>query len=66
MTLAHLGRYEEALLTNEATLRLNPLSIVAIGIYTQSLWDRNLLDKAEQELEKIASIQPNTRNFGGI
>jgi tetratricopeptide (TPR) repeat protein len=58
MTLAHLGRYEEAFLTNEATLRLNPLSIVAIGIYTQSLWDRNLLDKAEQELEKIASIHP--------
>jgi len=58
MTLAHIGRYEEAFLTNEATLRLDPLSIVAITIYTQSLHDRNLLDKAEQELEKIASIYP--------
>jgi tetratricopeptide (TPR) repeat protein len=58
MTLAQIGRYEEAFLTYEATLRLNPLSIVAINLYTQSLWYRNLLDKAEQELEKIASIYP--------
>jgi len=58
MALAHIGRYEEAFLTYEATLRLDPLSIVAIKVYTQSLQDRNLLDKAEQELEKIASIYP--------
>jgi TolB-like protein/DNA-binding winged helix-turn-helix (wHTH) protein/Tfp pilus assembly protein PilF len=58
MALAHIGRYEEAYLTYEATLRLNPLSIVAIRVYTQSLQDRNLLDKAGQELEKIASIYP--------
>jgi hypothetical protein len=53
-----LGRYEEAFLANEATLRLNPLSIVAIGVYSQSLIDRNLLDEADRVLEKIASIHP--------
>ncbi|MGB5675473.1 MAG: tetratricopeptide repeat protein, partial [Gemmatimonadota bacterium] len=58
LTLGYMGRYEEAFLTHEATLRLNPLSIAVISAYTQSLQDRNQLDKAEQELEKIASIYP--------
>jgi adenylate cyclase len=58
MTLEATGRYEEAFLTFEATLRLDPLSRKAIGTYMNSLIFRNLLDKAEQELEKIAPIYP--------
>ena len=56
--LGDLGRYEEAVLTSEATLRLDPLSIPAIFTYTQSLINRNLLDEADREIEKIASIYP--------
>jgi tetratricopeptide (TPR) repeat protein len=58
MTLEATGRYEEAFLTNEATLRLDPLSRKAIENYARSLIFRNLLDKAGQELEKIAPIYP--------
>ena len=58
MTLEAMGRYKEAFLTFEATLRLDPLSRKAIESYTRSLIFRNLLDKAEQELEKIAPIYP--------
>jgi len=58
MTLEATGRYEEAFLTFEATLRLDPLSRKAIETYTRSLIFRNLLDKAEQELAKIAPIYP--------
>ena len=58
MTLGHLGRYEEHFFAAEVTLRLNPLSRVAIGGYTRSLIIKKQLDVAEQELEKIASIYP--------
>ena len=53
----NIGRYgEQAFLTCEATLRLDPLSNRRHTVYTQSLRDRNLLDNAAQELEKFASI----------
>jgi tetratricopeptide (TPR) repeat protein len=53
-----MGRYEEAFLANEAALRLNPLSIITIANYQRQLTIKNQLDKAEQELEKIALIYP--------
>ncbi|MCH7509081.1 MAG: tetratricopeptide repeat protein [Proteobacteria bacterium] len=56
---SHLGRYAEAFATYQTTLRLDPLSIPAIFNRFVALIDRNRLDEAEQEMEKLASIAPD-------
>ncbi len=53
------GRYEEAFAMRETALRLDPLSIPALGNYISSLIVRNRLAEAERELEKFASIRPS-------
>ena len=54
----NLGRYDEAFAMEEAALRLDPLSIPAIGNYVLAMLERNRLDEAGRELEKLASIAP--------
>jgi len=54
-----LGRYEEAFAMRETALRLDPLSIPALGNYIRGLIVRNRLAEAERELEKLASIRPS-------
>jgi len=56
---AELGRYEEAFQVRETGMRLDPLSIPTIVFYQQALIERNRLDEADRELEKIASIFPH-------
>jgi len=56
--LRDLGRYKERLEFEETALQLDPLSRVAIYNYAWSLFDRNRLDEADRELEKLASIDP--------
>jgi len=53
-----LGFYAEGFAASEASLRLNPLSIPARSAYVGSLTERNRLDEADRELEKLASIAP--------
>jgi len=53
---AELGRYEEAFEVRKMGMRLDPLSIPTIVFYQQALIERNRLDEAGQELEKIAAI----------
>jgi tetratricopeptide (TPR) repeat protein len=61
------GRYAESFAFQETALRLNPLSIPAGYNYIQLLINRNRLDAADRELEKLASIAPaayaNVRGF---
>ncbi|MDX1405757.1 MAG: winged helix-turn-helix domain-containing protein [Woeseiaceae bacterium] len=54
-----LGRYDEAFQMREAAMRLDPLSIQTIVFYLQALIERNRIDEARQELEKIKSIYPH-------
>lgn len=54
-----LGRYDEAFDMRETAMRLDPLSIQTIVFYLQALIERNRLDEARQELEKIKSIFPH-------
>jgi TolB-like protein/DNA-binding winged helix-turn-helix (wHTH) protein len=53
-----LGRYDEAFAMEETALRLDPLSIPAISNYVLGLVERNRLDEADRELQKLASIAP--------
>ncbi len=53
-----LGRYGEAFTTEAIALGLDPLSIPAIGNRVRSLFDRDRVDEAERELEKLGSIAP--------
>jgi TolB-like protein len=53
-----LGLYEEAFRAREMALWLDPLSLLAINNYVESLVSRNRLDEARGELEKIVSIYP--------
>ncbi len=53
-----LGRYAEGFTAIETALRLNPLSTPATYNYIQSLINRNRLDEADRELEKVAAIAP--------
>ena len=55
-----LGRYDEAFAMEEAALRLDPLSIPAISNYVLGLIERNRLEDADRELQKLASIAPST------
>jgi TolB-like protein len=54
----NLGRYAEAFAAHEMTLRLDPLSIPTTGNIVMALIDRNRLDEADRELEKLAAIAP--------
>lgn len=54
----NLGRYEEAFAMRKTGLRLDPLSIPALGNYIGDLIVRNRLAEAERELEKFVSIRP--------
>jgi TolB-like protein/Flp pilus assembly protein TadD len=54
-----LGRYDEAFQMRATAMRLDPLSVPTIVRYQQSLTERNRLDEAARELEKIASIYPH-------
>jgi TolB-like protein/Tfp pilus assembly protein PilF len=54
-----LGRYDEAFQMRAKAMRLDPLSIPTIVRYQQALTERNRLDEAAWELEKIASIYPH-------
>ena len=54
-----LGRYAEAFAAQEMTLRLNPLSIPTIFNIVGGLMERNRLDEADRELDKLASIAPS-------
>ncbi|MCH7894515.1 MAG: hypothetical protein IH907_08405 [Proteobacteria bacterium] len=53
-----LGRYAEAFSMRETALRLDPLSLPANGNYILALINRNRLDEADRELEKLAAIAP--------
>ena len=53
-----LGRYDELIGVRETALRLDPLSIPAIGNYVRALVARNRIEEAERELAKLASIAP--------
>ena len=54
-----LGRYDEAFKMRATAMRLDPLSIPTIVFYLQALIERNRLEEADRELEKIASIYPH-------
>ena len=54
----NLGRYAEGFAAYETALRLDPLSIDNMSVYIQALFDRNRLDEADREMEKLASIAP--------
>jgi TolB-like protein len=54
-----LGRYDEAFPMRATAMRLDPLSIPTIVFYVQALIERNRLEEADRELEKIASIYPH-------
>lgn len=58
---SELGRYTEAMSAQETALRLDPLSIPAIGNQARSLLARSRVVEAEQALEKLASIAPAFR-----
>jgi TolB-like protein/Flp pilus assembly protein TadD len=57
-SLGSLGRYAEYFVEVETALRLDPLSVPARSWYINALINRNRLDKAEREMEKLASIAP--------
>ena len=59
----NLGRYAEAFAAFETMLRLDPLSIPTTGNYVWALIDRNRLDEANRELEKLAAISPTRYAF---
>jgi TolB-like protein len=54
-----LGRYEEAFQMRATAMRLDPLSIPTIVFFLQALIERNRLEEADRELEKIASKYPH-------
>ncbi len=54
-----LGRYDEGFRMREMAKRLDPLSLQTIVFYVQALIEKNLLEEAESELKKIASIYPH-------
>ena len=53
-----LGLYAEGFTAQETALRLDPLSIPARYTYVSGLIERNRLDQAALEMEKLASIAP--------
>ena len=57
--LAELGRYDEIFGIREKALRLDPVSKPNISNYVFALIQRNRLDEADRELQKLASIAPD-------
>ena len=53
-----LGRYAEGFAAYEMALRLDPLSIPTIENHLLALIERDRLDEADRELQKLASIAP--------
>ncbi len=58
--LKDLGQYREVFLAHQAALQLEPMSIPAIGNYVNELVERQQLDEAGRELEKLAYLKPET------
>ena len=54
-----LGRYAEAFNATETALRLNPLSVRVLVSYIFGLFERNRLDDADREIEKLAALAPS-------
>ena len=54
-----LGRYEEGFDVRETARRLDPLSSPTLSNYVGLLINRNRLDEAAWELEKLASLHPS-------
>jgi TolB-like protein/DNA-binding winged helix-turn-helix (wHTH) protein len=53
-----LGRYKEVFTTHQAGLLLDPMSIPGIGQYVDDLIERQQLDEAAMELERLAYLKP--------
>ena len=53
-----LGQYDEHYSLQEKAVRLDPLSRPAIANFAGALIDRNRLDEADRQMEKLASIAP--------
>lgn len=56
--LEGLGRYQEAFTARQAGLLLDPMSIPGIGQYVNDLIERQQLDEAAMELERLAYLKP--------
>jgi len=54
-----LGRYAEAFTATETALRLDPLSVPVLVSYIFGLFERNRLDDADREIEKLAALAPS-------
>lgn len=60
------GRYQEAFVLLEKTIRLDPLSIPGITNYMTELAARSRLDEARREVEKLAFLSPDLHlRYGG-
>ena len=53
-----LGRYKEHIAMGEMSVRLDPLSRVAMGSFVIWLINRNRLAEADREIEKISTTKP--------
>lgn len=58
--LKGLGRYQEAFTAHQAGLLLDPMSIPGIGQYVTDLIERQRLDEAALELERLAYLKPGS------
>jgi tetratricopeptide (TPR) repeat protein len=66
-SLKSAGREQEAFTMLERAVQLDPLSIPGIGNYVLALIDRNRLDEASMELEKLSDLAPdNYANMRGL
>lgn len=54
------GRYAEAFVAYKSALLLDPLSIAGRYNYVLNLYKRNRFDDADEEIQKLASISPET------
>ena len=54
-----LGDYDEGFSMHVKAVRLDPLSLPANSGYAEGLIERNRLDEADRQLEKLASIAPD-------
>ncbi len=61
-----LGHYDETFSMHEKAVRLNPLSLPANANYARGLIERNRLDEANRQLEKLASIAPGYYARSGL
>lgn len=55
-----LGRYSETFFHQEQAMRLDPLSVVAMGNTVHGLLEQGRLDDAARELEKLRPVSPVT------